>query len=135
MHKVFISHGKEDSWVASQLAHRAREAGAATFLDETDVSKGDNFKSVIHREIQLCNELLALFTPWSANRFWVWSEIGAVWGQGKRVVAVLYGLDVKDLEEVGGSKGVFEDINILRLNDVERYFIELNQRVMDSKNG
>jgi hypothetical protein len=127
--KVFVSHGKPDTWLAQQLAKEIRVRGARTFLDETDVPKGADFKSIIRREIVECDELVAIFTPWSAHRFWVWSEVGAAWGQGKSVVAILYGLTLKDLEELGDSKAVFEDINILHLNDADRYLVELGQRV------
>lgn len=132
--KVFISHGKRDSWIARQLAKEVRARGASTFLDETDVAKGADFQEIIRKEIRDCQELLAIFTPWSARRFWVWSEVGAAWGQGKIVVAVLYGLTVKQLERVGDSKAVFEDINILDLNDTDRYLAELEQRVKEYRN-
>jgi TIR domain len=126
--RVFISHGKLDSWLASQIAARVRLCGSTTFLDETDIAKGDDFKKRIHAEIVKCSELVALFTPWSAQRFWVWVEVGAAWGQGKRVVAVLYGVTVDDLERLGGSKAILEDINIVQLNDFEAYLAELAQR-------
>jgi hypothetical protein len=58
-----------------------REIGAETFLDETSILKGANFKQIIHREIALSNEVIALFTPWSAKRSWVWIEMGAAWGK------------------------------------------------------
>lgn len=133
-HKVFISHGKPDAWLAQQLAKEIRARGANTFLDETDIPKGANFKNIIKHEVTDCDELVAIFTPWSAQRFWVWSEVGAAWGQDKAVVAILYGLSVKDLEEIGESKAVFEDINILNLNDTERYLDELEQRVKGDSN-
>ncbi len=128
-YRVFISHGSEDSWVAAQLARSVRDRGADTFLDETNIPKGGNFKQIIHREIAASDELLALFTPWSARRSWVWIEIGAAWGQGKPVVAVFYGMEVRDLEEAGQGKGVLEDINVLNLNDLDRYLTELSLRV------
>ncbi len=126
--RVFISHGKGDAWVAAQIAARVRSCGSATFLDETDIAKGDDFKKRVHAEIGRCHELVALFTPWSAQRFWVWVEVGAAWGQGKRVVAVLYGVTVDDLERLGGSKAILEDINIVGLNDFDAYLQELSKR-------
>jgi len=48
------------------------------------------------------------------------------------VIAILYGLTVKELEEIGESKAVFEDINILDLNDADRYLAELERRVRGS---
>jgi TIR domain len=131
-YKVFVSHGKEDSWLAAQIARSIRECGASTFLDETDIQKGDNFKQLIHREIAESKELIALFTPWSAQRFWVWTEVGAAWMQEKRVIAVLYRITVPELEKLGGSKAVLEDINILDLNNLDSYLRELRQRVQGS---
>ena len=132
---VFISHGKADAWVAGQMARCARDCGATTFLNETDMSKGDDFKKRIHTEIGKCDELIALFTPWSAQRFWVMTEVGAAWGQNKRVIAVLYGLTIAELEYIGGSKAVFEDINILRLGEFDSYINELRERVAEVENA
>jgi len=113
-YKVFISHGSADAWVARQIGMRIREdCGALTFLDVEDVASGDDFKRRVHSEIRAARELLALFTPWSARRAWVWIEVGAAWAQGKRVVAVLYGLSIPEFEEVAGGTGVFEDIQII----------------------
>lgn len=128
-YRVFVSHGSDDSWVAFQIARCIRDVGAKAFLDETNIPKGGNFKQVIHQEIASSDELLALFTPWSAKRSWVWIEIGAAWGQGKPVVAVFYGFDVNDLEESGQGKGILEDINVLQLNDFAHYLAELGERV------
>jgi hypothetical protein len=127
--KVFISHGKEDTWVAEQISRHIKECGASTFLDEADILKGDNFKTRIYVEISICDELVVLFTPWSSRRFWIWIEIGAAWGQGKRIIAILYGMQVKALEKLGGSKAILEDINMLNLNDFNKYKSELKSRV------
>jgi hypothetical protein len=131
--RVFISHGKADSWLANRIARDVQACGVSTFLDETDIAKGDDFKKTIHREIEACNELIAIFTPWSAQRFWVWVEVGAAWGQGKRIVAVLYGVTVPELEQLGGSRTILEDINILDLNRFDEYLSELRKRVRSDK--
>ena len=134
--KVFVSHGTEDSWVAQQMGRRIREdCGASTFLDVDDVALGDNFKQRIHAELRQAQELVALFTPWSARRAWVWIEIGAAWAQEKRVVAVLYGLSVAQFEEVAGGKAVFENLHILQLNNFDRYLIELRARLLEANNA
>lgn len=126
--RVFVSHGKEDTWVASQIASRIRSFGASPFLDEADIAKGDNFKRIIHAELSKCDELIALFTPWSAQRFWVWVEVGAAWAQNKRIIAVLYGVTIAELEKLGGSKAILEDINVVELNNFDGYFRELESR-------
>jgi TIR domain len=128
-YRVFVSHGSDDRWIASQIARRVSDLGVDTFLDETSVPKGGNFKQIIHREIAMSNEVIALFTPWSARRSWVWIEIGAAWGQDKPVLAVFYGMDLSDLEKSGQGKGMLEDINVLQLNDIELYLTQLAARV------
>ena len=134
--KVFVSHGAEDSWVAQQMGRRIREdCGASTFLDVDDVASGDNFKQRIHAELREAEELVALFTPWSARRSWVWIEVGAAWVQEKRVVAVLHGLSVAQFEEIAGGKAVFEDLHILQLNHFDRYLTELRARVLEANNA
>jgi hypothetical protein len=133
--RVFVSHGKDDSWVAGRIAHEIQAAGAATFLDETDIPKGDDFKTRIHAEIKACSELVALFTPWSAQRFWVWVEVGAAWGQGKRIVAILYRITVPELEKLGGSRAILEDLNILDLNSFDDYLDELRDRMKEGVSG
>lgn len=133
-YKVFVSHGSDDGWIAAQVARCVRDLGAETFLDETNIPKGGNFKQIIHREIASSNEVIALFTPWSAKRSWVWIEIGAAWAQDKPVVAVFYGMDFGDLEESGQGKGILDDLNVLQLNDIEKYFLELADRVGGGNN-
>lgn len=134
-YKVFISHGSDDRWIASQIAKYLQDLGADTFLDETNIPKGSNFKQIIHKEIALSNELVTLFTPWSAKRSWVWIEMGAAWGLDKPVVAVFYGMGLMDLEQSGQGKGMLEDINALQLNDIERYFTEVASRIDGAKHA
>lgn len=130
--KVFISHSAEDAWVAQQIGRRIREdCGAMTFLDVDDIAVGDNFMQRLHQELLSAQELVALFTPWSARRPWVWIEIGAAWVQKKRVVAVLYGLTIEQFEVVTEGKGIFEELHILQLNDFNRYLNELRSRVAE----
>jgi TIR domain len=134
-YKVFVSHGTDDRWVAGRIAAEIRDRGARTFLDETDIPKGADFKRIIHGEIASSNELIALFTPWSAKRAWVWIEMGAAWGQGKPVVAVFYGMKASDLEASGQGKAILEDFNVLELNAIGAYFDELGKRIGGSNNA
>ena len=76
-YKVFVSHGSHDAWLALQIAKEIQAVGATTFLDETNIPKGaPDLKKIIRNEIWASRELLALFTPWSVMRSWVWIEMG-----------------------------------------------------------
>jgi hypothetical protein len=75
-YRVFVSHAGDDIWVAEQIARSIEACGATAFLDRRDIAVGDNFRRRLYEEIGRCDELLALFTPWSRRRAWVRHEIG-----------------------------------------------------------
>jgi hypothetical protein len=83
---------------------------------------------VIRVEVGRSDELVALFTPWSIQRNWVWVEIGAAWVNQKRVVIVLYQVTLNDLD-TGGDRAVLNDLNLVEINEIERYFQEVRSRV------
>ncbi len=131
-YRVFISHGTADTWVAEQIAGCLRSCGAETFIDNDDLHKGDDFKHVIRTQVNSCDELVALFTPWSARRNWVWVEIGAAWANRKRVVVVLYQVTLGDLD-AGGGRAILNDLNLVEINEIERYFQEVKGRIKGRK--
>lgn len=133
-YRVYIAHGKDDTWVATQVARGIKDCGASVFLDKFSIAKGDNFKDAIYREIADSDELIAILTPWSAPRCWVWVEIGAAWGRGKRVVGVLHGITRSELEELSGGMTVFGEINTLELNEFDTYLSQLRRRAKGARN-
>jgi hypothetical protein len=129
-YKIFISHGSRDAWVAGQIAKEVRALGGLAFLDETDIPKGSpDFKRIIREEIKASNELIALFTPQSAMRSWMWIEMGAAWQREIPIVAVFYGMESSDLEDTGQGKAILEDINILTLDQLDDYLDQLRMRI------
>lgn len=133
-YKVFLSHGSHDLWLARQIAKEIRGLGALPFLDETDIPKGSpDFKRIIREEISASRELVALFTPWSAMRSWVWIEMGAAWTREIPIPAIFYGMSVNDLDKTGQGQAILEDINIINLNDFDPYLKQLGGRVMEAR--
>ncbi len=134
LYKVFVSHGSHDLWLASQIAKEIQLLGAIPFLDEANIPKGSpNYKKIIRDEISASQELVALFTPWSSMRSWVWIEIGAAWNREIPILAVFYGMNVNDLDKTGQGKAILEDINIIELNDFDSYLVQLSNRVVEVK--
>jgi hypothetical protein len=127
--KVFISHGSHDTWIAEQMARCVREQGADVFLDKNDIATGDDFKELIRSEISAADELVALFTPFSRDRSWLWTEVGAAWLAGKRLVPVFYGMTINDLEREGGGASVLAGLHHRQLNAFRGYLDELHTRV------
>ena len=102
-YQVFISHSSRDTWVARQLSGIIQGFGATTFLDEADIEYGDDFEDKILEAARASHELLVLLTPWALARPYIWLEIGAIWGMGRRVVGVLHGLSANELVTQDGT--------------------------------
>jgi hypothetical protein len=134
--RVFVSHGSADRWVAEQLARRIRDdCGAEVFLDAFDIVKGDDIEARIFDEVQNCNELVVLLTPRSAERNWVWVEIGAARVLGLRIVPILYGVSLEKIEKKGGGKTFLDTKSIVEINETDQYLLELAKRVKELADG
>lgn len=127
-YRVFVSHASDDLWVAEQIAESIERCGASTFLDRRDIAAGDNFKQRIRKEMPSCDELVALFTPWSRRRAWVRHEIGMADILGKRIVCVLCKVFITDFDADEDGRGPLEDLNFVDINALETYFKELSKR-------
>jgi hypothetical protein len=92
-----------------------------------------DFKKIIRDEISASRELVALFTPWSAMRSWVWIELGACWNLEIPILAVFYGMSVNDLDKTGQGKAILEDINNISLNDFGTYLKQMETRVKEAR--
>jgi hypothetical protein len=127
-YRVFVSHAADDIWVAEQIANAIEDCGATAFLDRRDIAAGDNFKQRIHDELPNCNELLALFTPWSRRRAWVRHEIGMADILKKRIVCVFYKVTIADFPADEDGLGPLDAMNIIGINDLGGYFAALRRR-------
>jgi hypothetical protein len=133
-YKIFVSHGTHDLWLAGQIAKEIQGHGATSFLDETHIPKGSrDFKRIIREEISASREMIALFTPWSAMRSWVWIEMGAAWDREILIVAVFYGMTASDLDKTGQGKAILEDVNVINLNDFDTFLKQLGARVVEAR--
>ena len=127
--RVFISHSGADIWVARQLAGAIEACGATTFLDVRDIDHGDNFKQRIEQELPKCQELVALFTPWSRQRAWVRHEIGMAEAYKLRVVCVFYHIETSDFGDDEGGLGPLDGLKIVDINEIDTYLNALSKRV------
>lgn len=127
-YRVFVSHSGDDAWVASQIARCVEDCGAAAFLDRRDIAAGDNFKQRIIEEMPRCQELLALFTPWSRRRAWVRHEIGMADMLRKRIVCVFYKVAISDFDTDEDGRGPLDDLDIIDINVMNTYLAALRRR-------
>jgi hypothetical protein len=111
------------------MARLIEDVGATPFIDIFDVKKGDRIETKIQQGLGAANELVALLTPWSVERNWVWTEIGGAWGSHKRCVGVLYGLTREEIEKKGGLAVLASTNLCVAINEFDDYLHELKQRI------
>ncbi|ETR65325.1 MAG: hypothetical protein OMM_14427 [Candidatus Magnetoglobus multicellularis str. Araruama] len=128
-YNIFISHSSIDTWVARQISVHIEKFGITTFLDEADIEYGDDFEDKILEAVRSSQELLVLLTPWGLKRPYIWLEIGAIWGLGRRVIGVIYGLSPNDLVTQEGTPALLKRIDLVELNNIDKYFEQLKRRI------
>lgn len=111
------------------------EAGAETFMDAFDIAIGDDIEQRIFATMPACRELFVLLTPWSVDRNWVWVEIGAARMLGHRIVVVLYGTTLEQIEREKGGKTFLGSKNVADINDMENYLSQLKDRVREASHA
>lgn len=123
-----MSHSGEDTWIAKQIAREIGLRGAKVFLDEADVDVGAEFEEHIRDFLDAADEMVVLFTPWALERPYVWAELGAAWIKRIPIVVVLHGFSVSEFQARPNAPVFLKRRDIIRLNDIERYFEQLDGR-------
>jgi TIR domain len=126
---VFVSHSGMDTWVAKQIARAISDCGATPFLDEAGIDVGADFEEDIRAFLGRAHELVVLLTPWALDRPYVWAELGAAWGRGIPIVALLLGLTAVELQSRPDVPIFLKRRNLLPLNEIEIYLDQLRNRV------
>jgi TIR domain len=124
VYRVFVSHAARDRRIAERIADLLRARGARPFLDVYDIEQGENIPEAIRKELNR----VALFTSASQQRAWVWAEIAVVWGRGKRIVAVMHNVTLRDLDATTG-RGPLGDSNTVDLNDFDTCLRQVGRRI------
>ena len=131
-HLIFISHSSADTWVAKQIAREVADCGAKPFLDEAEIDVGADFEEDILEFLERAHELVVLLTSWALERPYVWTELGAAWGRRIPIVALLHGLNAGELQSRLGIPGLLKKRNFVDLNEVDKYFTQLRDRVSNN---
>lgn len=77
--KVFVSHKKEDQYIAGAVAERLSRNGAQVYLDviDPDAHKaGDDLADYIRAALSTCTDLMAVVSTKTKESWWVPWEIG-----------------------------------------------------------
>src|ERR1700753_1426454 len=114
---VFVSHGWHDRWIARQMARLIEDSGARPFIDIYDIKKGDRIEEKVQEGLHECAELIAILTPGSVKRNWVWAEMSAAWILKKRYTGIIFGLTIDEIEREHGGLAVLKPTNLAALDD------------------
>ncbi len=112
------------------MARLIADAGGSAFIDIFDIRKGDRIEERIRDGIEGCDELVALLTPWSVDRNWVWTELAAAWALRKRYVGVLYGVTIENIESNHGGMACLRPTNVIVLDEYEDYVRGMSERAL-----
>ncbi|MFZ1425734.1 MAG: toll/interleukin-1 receptor domain-containing protein [Geminicoccaceae bacterium] len=83
---VFISYSSVDRNCARRIQRKIDEIGLSTFLDEKNISLGENFKARISKGIVQCAEVIFVASPSSLKSPWVYFELGQAIAFGRPVI-------------------------------------------------
>jgi hypothetical protein len=124
-YQVFISHATADKWIATRICELIEGVGATIFRDDRDIDGGDDIPEEIRRQIKQSREMLVLWTPESMDRPWVTLEIGAAWGQGKRMRITV----VRCHAPIDTIPAMLKSKKTITLNELDQYMNELRNRL------
>jgi hypothetical protein len=117
--------------VAEQIKRRIeQDCEASAFIDVLDLQKGDDIEDRVFDAMRSIDELVVLLTPWALDRNWLWVEIGAARALERRIVPVFYQVTLDALDAKGGPT-FLRSRNVVDVNELEIYFVQLRTRVKD----
>jgi len=88
--KAFFSYSRLDAEFALKLAKDLRNAGAAVWIDQLDISPGDHWDIAIQKAVGGSSSLLVVLSPHSVESENVMDEVSYALEEKKLVIPVLY---------------------------------------------
>lgn len=94
---IFISHASTDAEFANAVKHELEKVfanGLSVFCTSSPgvLPPGVDWLQEIERTLQEAQAVIAIVTPVSIERPWLWFEIGATWGRGRSQDCRIYPL-------------------------------------------
>jgi hypothetical protein len=86
---LFISHSREDTVFANELALALQDRGLSVWLDTQELKLGDRFADRIAEGIAESDGVVVLVGPKAAKSNWFAAELGMALGRGKKIIPVI----------------------------------------------
>ncbi len=88
--RAFFSYSRDDSDFALKLAGDLKAGGASVWLDQVDITPGDQWDRAVEDALTNCPRLLVILSPASVSSRNVMDEVSFALEKGKTVIPVLY---------------------------------------------
>lgn len=119
---VYISSSARDSGLAQDLGYRLEEIGA-----EVSSHQGVEASPItLDPRLSEADEVVVLLTEHSLNSQRVLFEMGAAWGQHKRLTPVVVGLEDQEIPVL------IQGMSYVKDRDLRNYLVDLEHRVRQS---
>jgi len=126
---VFISHATSDA----QFANAVKQEIEKVFADGIDVfctsspgaiPIGQDWLIDIERRLDSAQAVVAIVTPVSIKRPWLWFEIGATWSRGRSGKCTIYPLCVPGMDtlDIPSPLDRLQALLLGRAGDLKRFF-------------
>ena len=100
---LFISHASSDADFANAVKQEIEKVlanGVSVFATSSPgaIPVGQDWRSNIEEKLDLAQAIIAIVTPVSIERPWLWFEIGATWSKGRAGECQIYPLCAPEVE-------------------------------------
>ena len=101
--KLFISHATSDGEFATAVQREIEKVfanGVDVFCTSSPgaISPGRDWLAQIEETLGTAQAVIAIITPTSVERPWLWFEVGAVWGKGRNDECRIYPLCAPEID-------------------------------------
>jgi hypothetical protein len=121
--RVFISHSKDERWLATRMRDELEHLGVGAFLYEKDVTTGEVVIEAIRANLAACDDFVILLSPTSVKSPWVLVELGGALILRKLIVT--FHMYLRD-DEIPAP---IASVTRRHINDTEAYYDELRKRL------
>src|SRR5204862_301550 len=99
---VFISHATSDAEFANALRDEinkvfANRLNVFSTSSPGTIPVGSDWLAEIERKLESTQAVIAIVTPVSIERPWLWFELGATWAKGRQATARIYPVCVPEI--------------------------------------
>ena len=103
MLKVFVSYASQDADTARLLCDVFQQHKVETFVAPFVIPAGERWSDMIHRQLKDADVVVALLSKDAMTNAGVQFELGAAWGMGKKVIALLFNVNLEDMPPLLGD--------------------------------